>query len=69
MILKAALKFGELDRDLLIRSQGFAHSDESPDHKDAHLDGQRRIQHCGSHDCAVFGKGVGQVPPTTAAIV
>src|ERR1700722_3302119 len=65
--LETLFKFGQFEPNLLICSQHFAHSRESANYKDAHLDCSFRIQHRRSHDGAVFREGIRQI--ASSAIV
>ncbi len=44
-----------------MRSDHLAKSDESPHHKDAHLERARTVEHIGCHDRAIFRESIGKV--------
>src|ERR1035438_439886 len=61
MTLQTAFQFRQLRQDMAVPGDGATHTDKSKNDKHAHFDRAFGVQHCGCHDSAMFGKGVGTI--------
>jgi hypothetical protein len=60
------INFGEAFEDGGVGGEVFAHFDEGPDDEETHLYRLGTVEHCGSHERAMFREGEGQILPVMA---
>ena len=67
MDIQALFQFVDFPGKLEVVGQRFAQAHKGAHNEDAHLHGTLGIQHCGGHDGAVFGEGIGRIAAAAAS--